>query len=59
MDIAEVKTVNAVQWDTCSNKVYFNVEKDSLGGRLIIKKTSDGKIGMHIIKSESFSSVPR
>jgi hypothetical protein len=53
MNAAEVKTVSPVQWDTCSNKVYFNVEKGSLQGRLIITKTSDGKIGMHIVKNES------
>ncbi|MDR3588439.1 MAG: hypothetical protein P4N41_02105 [Negativicutes bacterium] len=45
--------MSAVQWDTSSNKVYFNVEKGSLEGRLIVRKTSDGKIGMHIAKSEA------
>lgn len=53
MDAAGRKTMSAVQWDTSSNKVYFNVEKGSLEGRLIVRKTSDGKIGMHIAKSEA------
>jgi hypothetical protein len=57
MEAAEAKIISAVHWDTGSNKVYFNVEKGSLGGRLIIKKTSDGKIGMHIVKSEIFPVV--
>lgn len=52
METAGVKTAVAMQWDTGSNKVYFNVEKGSLEGRLILQKTSDGKIDMQIIRSE-------
>jgi hypothetical protein len=59
MEAAGRKTVSAVEWDTCSNKVYFNVEQGSLDGRLIVRKTSDGKIGMVIERKDGYPSDPR
>jgi hypothetical protein len=52
MEMLELKPNGVVRWDTYTNKVYFNVEKDSFKGRLIIEKTADGKIGMRILRGE-------
>jgi hypothetical protein len=48
--ISESKTASAIQWDSSRNKIYFDVGKESLPGRLILRKTSNGKIDMQIIK---------
>ena len=52
MDIVETNTSCVVRWDTFSNKIYFNVEKGSLQGRLILRKDADGKIGMQIRRGQ-------
>lgn len=50
MNTSELKAENAVRWDTFDNKIYFDLEKGSVRGRLIIRRDADGKIDMHLIK---------
>ncbi len=51
MNAGEMKLGNTVRWDTNDNKIYFNIER-SLGGRLVLRKSADGKIDMCIIKPD-------
>lgn len=52
MNAGELKMGNAVRWDTNTNKIYFDIERWSVGGRLVLRKNADGKIDMYIIKGE-------
>ncbi|MDR3562159.1 MAG: hypothetical protein P4N59_12090 [Negativicutes bacterium] len=56
MEVAKVTAGSAVRWDTYSNRIYFNVEKGSLAGRLVLTKSFDGKIDMHIVKNENLTA---
>jgi hypothetical protein len=53
MNAGELKMGDAVRWDTNTNKIYFNIERWSVGGRLVLQKGADGRIDMHIVKGET------
>lgn len=53
MNVCELKQENAVRWDTYDNKIYFDLERRSLGGRLVLRRNADGKIDMYITKGET------
>lgn len=55
MNTCELKAVNAVRWDTFDNKIYFNLEKGSVSGRLVIRRDADGRIDMHLVKEAPVS----
>lgn len=57
MGAGEARVDNAVRWDTNCNKIYFDLEKAPLGGRLVLRKNSDGKIDMYITKSEVQAAI--
>lgn len=57
MNISELKYGGAVRWDTFDNKIYFNIEKGSVGGRLVLKKDSDGKIDMYILNGDTTGHI--
>ena len=57
MNAGELELGNAVRWDTNSNKIYFNIERWSVGGRLVLQKSADGKIDMHIVKNDPPASA--
>lgn len=50
MNTSELKEVNPVRWDTFTNKIYFDLDKGSVRGRLIIMRDADGKIDMSLVK---------
>ena len=52
MNAQELKTGNAVRWDTYDNKIYFDLERGSVGGRLVLRRNADGKIDMYITKGD-------
>jgi len=52
MNAGELQIGNAMRWDTNDNKIYFDTERWSVRGRLVLRKNADGKIDMYIIKAE-------
>ena len=52
MNAQELKAQNAVRWDTYDNKIYFDLERWSVRGRLVLRRNADGKIDMYLTKSE-------
>ncbi len=58
MNAGELQFGNTVRWDTNDNKIYFNIER-SLGGRLVLRKSADGKIDMCVVKTEPALARPR
>lgn len=52
MNAGDFELGNAVRWDTNSNKIYFNIDRWSVGGRLVLQKSADGRINMHVIKND-------
>jgi len=49
----DLKPAGAIQWDSYNNKVYFDIGKGSLEGRLILRKAPSGKIDMQIFANAS------
>lgn len=56
MESAVLQSCSAMRWDTYNNKVYFNLDRDTLKGRLILRKGADGKIDMQLVSFQD--SVP-
>lgn len=52
MNAGELHLGNAMRWDTNDNKIYFDTERWTVCGRLVLRKNADGKIDMFIIKAE-------
>ncbi len=59
MNAGELNMGNAVRWDTNTNKIYFNIERWSEGGRLVLRKNADGRIDMCIIKADQPPAIQR
>lgn len=57
MGAGEAQARDAVRWDTNTNRIYFDLEKSPLGGRLVLRKNRDGKIDMYITKGETLPTV--
>lgn len=52
MNISESKIGEVMRWDTRDNKIYFNIERGSVDGRLILRRAENGRIDMQIIRSD-------
>jgi hypothetical protein len=49
--MSESGAAKAVRWDTYTNRIIFNIEKDSLDGRLVLRRTPDGRIDISLVKN--------
>ncbi len=52
MNAWDLQQENAMRWDTNDNKIYFDTERWTVRGRLVLCKNADGKIDMYIIKAD-------
>jgi hypothetical protein len=57
MNTGDLKIGKAVRWDTNTNKIYFDIERSSVRGRLVLRKNADGKIDMYVVQSEVPATV--